>query len=163
MAKQTYIGIRRECAPAAFDALLPHVLTIRTMQEKCAPMGSDDFALEIAVKSLETTAYHFTRRVRFYDQTRPIRKFGQNFYEGLGDCVEAGRAFMKLRPYWVALSRLQQQCTPFGRDYLAMDIAKQGLETAIYHFTQVTGFYGDRGDSAGIRPHHPWEVRGGGT
>lgn len=158
MARQTYIGIKPEFAVQAFDALLPHVLIIRAMQEKCAPMGADDFALEIAVKSLETSAYHFTRRVHFYEATRPRRSFGQNYFEGLGDRAEAGRAFLKLRPYWADLTRLQQQCAPFGRDYLAMDIAKQGLETAAYHFIQVEQFYGDRGDAAGIRPLYPWEL-----
>lgn len=158
MARQTYVGIKPEHAVAAFDALLPHVLLIRGMQGKCAPMGADDFALEIAVQSLETSAYHFTRRVRFYDQTRVRRAFGQNYFEGLGDRTEAGRAFVALRPYWADLSRLQQQCSPFGRDYLAIDIAKQGLETAAYHFTHAEHFYGTRGDSAGRGPDMPWDI-----
>lgn len=161
MVRQTYVGILPSHAVAAFDALLPHVLLIRAMQKRCAPMGADDCAPEIAVASLETSAYHFTRRVRFYEPTRPRRSFGQNYFEGLGDRPEAGRAFLKLRPYWAELTRLQQQCAPFGRDYLAVDIAKQGVETAAYHFTQVEHFYGDKGDSAGIRPLHSWEIREG--
>lgn len=158
MVARTYCGLGPNPV-REFDALVPHVLIIREMQTKCAPMSRDDFALEIAVKSLETSAYHFTRRPQFYDTTAVRRQHGQNYFEGLGDRAKAGRAFVRLRPFWAALSRLQQQCTPFGRDYLAMDISKQGLETAIYHFTQVTSFYGDRGDSAGARPLHPWEVR----
>ena len=44
---------------------------------------------------------------------------------------------------------MQRKCRPFGRDYLALDIAKQGLETAAYHFTREAAFYGLQGDGAG--------------
>jgi hypothetical protein len=44
---------------------------------------------------------------------------------------------------------MQGRCRPFGRDYLALDIAKQTLESAAFHFTRVASFYGAWGDGAG--------------
>ena len=41
-----------------------------------------------------------------------------------------------------ALRKLQQKCRPFGRDYLAIAIAIEALETTAYHFTRRPHFYG---------------------
>jgi hypothetical protein len=57
--------------------------------------------------------------------------------------------FDRLASYWAGLRRLQERCIPSGRDYLALDIAKQSLETAAYHFTRRAGFYGAKNDTAG--------------
>lgn len=59
-------------------------------------------------------------------------------YLGVPDAV---REFERLRPYVDQLRRLQRQCKPFGRDYLAIAIALDGLETAAYHFTKRPHFY----------------------
>lgn len=59
-------------------------------------------------------------------------------YLGVADPV---REFERLRPYVDQLRRLQRQCKPFGRDYLAIAIALDGLETAAYHFTKRPHFY----------------------
>lgn len=54
---------------------------------------------------------------------------------------EPVREFEALRPYVDHLRRLQRGCKPFGRDYLALAIALDGLETAAYHFTRRPHFY----------------------
>lgn len=59
-------------------------------------------------------------------------------YVGLGDPV---REFEALAPYVDQLRKLQQKCRPFGRDYLAIAIALDALETAAYHFTRRPHFY----------------------
>ena len=64
-------------------------------------------------------------------------------YVGLPDPV---RNFEELRPYVGQLRAMQRTCKPFGRDYLAIAIALDGLETAAFHFTRRPHFYGDRGD-----------------
>jgi hypothetical protein len=161
MVRLTYVGLGLvEAAVREFDALRPHVLVIRDMQAKCWPLGPDDMALQIAVDGLETAAYHFTRRRMYYEATKAEREHGRNYYEGLGERPEAWKAFDALAPYMADLRRLQGKCRPFGRDYLALDIAKQSLETAAYHFTQQAGFYGSKHDSSGpARPLNSWEVR----
>lgn len=150
MVRMTYVGLGdRASAVRAFDGLLPHVLMIRDLQALCWPRGPDDMALEIAVDGLETAAHHFTRRRLYYDGTRVVRDHGRNFYPGLGDRAEAIAAFETLQPYCAALRQLQHACRPYGRDYLALDIAKQCLESAAYHFTRIEAFYGAKGDGAG--------------
>ncbi len=64
-------------------------------------------------------------------------------YVGLSDPV---REFEALRPYAARLRALQRNCKPFGRDYHAIAIALDALETAAYHFTRRPHFYGDSGD-----------------
>jgi hypothetical protein len=146
----TYVGLGgKEAAVQAFDALLPHVREIRDLQALCWPMGPEDSALEIAIDGLETAAYHFTRRRLYYDATRVQRDYGRNHYPGPGGRAEAIAAFERLRPYARALGDLQRRCRPFGRDYLALDIAKQSLDSAAYHFTRIEAFYGAKADSAG--------------
>jgi hypothetical protein len=150
MVHRTRYGLGdRRAAVLEFDKLLPHVLQIRALQANCRPLGPEDEALQIAVDALETAAYHFTRRRLYYEVAGVQRDYGRNYYPALGDRAEAVAAFEGLAPYWVALTRLQGQCRPFGRDYLALDIAKQGLDTAAYHFTRIDHFYAARGDSSG--------------
>lgn len=60
-------------------------------------------------------------------------------YIGLADPI---REFEALRPYVDELRRLQRKCKPFGRDYLALAIALDAVETAAYHFTRRPSFYG---------------------
>jgi hypothetical protein len=62
-------------------------------------------------------------------------------YPGLRDPIGE---FEALRPYVDQLRKLQQQCRPFGRDYLAIAIALDGLESAAYHFTRRPHFYAGR-------------------
>jgi hypothetical protein len=50
-----------------------------------------------------------------------------------------------LRPYVVRLRDLQRRCKPFGRDYHAIAIAIDALETAAYHFTRRPHFYANEG------------------
>ncbi len=59
-------------------------------------------------------------------------------YVGLNDPI---REFEALRPYVEQLRRLQQKCRPFGRDYLAIAIAIDALETTAFHFTRRPHFY----------------------
>lgn len=81
-------------------------------------------------------------------------------YVSLGDPKDAVRAFSSLAPYATELRRLQASCKPFGRDYHAMAIALDGLESAAYHFTRWPNFFSARGDAAGLgapRPRAPKE------
>lgn len=154
MVHRTYVGLGPpERAVGAFEALAPHVAELFALQTECAPHGPDHAALGIALDGVETAAYHFTRRRHFYDRLRAAAPAAQVGNGRLADRREACRAFAALEPYVRALRRLQQQCRPFGRDYLALDIAKQSLETAAFHFTRIEAFYGCKGDGAGtFRP-----------
>lgn len=150
MVRITYTGLGdKEAAIREFDALKPHVLLIRALQAKCWPLGPDDMALEIAVDGLESAAFHFTRRPLYFDATRVQRQHGQNFYEGLGHRAAAIQAFEGLAPYASRLRALQGSCRPYGRDWMALDIPRQCLGSATYHFTKIAAFYGAKGDSAG--------------
>jgi hypothetical protein len=44
------------------------------------------------------------------------------------------------------LRALQRGCRPFGRDYHAIAVTLDALETTAYHFTRRPHFYGDGGD-----------------
>jgi hypothetical protein len=150
MVRMTYAGLGdRYAAVRTFDGLKPDVLLIRALQAKCWPLGPDDMALQIAVNGLESAAFHFTRRPLYFDTTRVQRQPGQKFFEGLGGQAAAVQAFEKLSPYAHRLRALQGQCRPFGRDWLALDIPRQCLGSAAYHFTRAAHFYGAKGDSAG--------------
>ncbi len=70
-------------------------------------------------------------------------------YYGLGSREAAVTKFDTLKPFWAELRRLQGQCKPFGRDYLALGIALDALETAAFHFTRRPHFYGSQSDSVG--------------
>ena len=63
-------------------------------------------------------------------------------YIGIGDAV---RVFEDLTPYARRLRELQSRCKPFGRDYHALAIAIEGLESAAYHFTRRPHFYAAEG------------------
>lgn len=64
-------------------------------------------------------------------------------YVGLGDAV---RRFEALQPYVNELRAMQRACKPFGRDYLAIAIAIDGLDSAAYHFTRRPHFYAAKGE-----------------
>lgn len=53
--------------------------------------------------------------------------------------------FEKLKPLVAELRALQRRCKPFGRDYHALAVAIDGLETAAFHFTRQPRFFGDGG------------------
>lgn len=56
-------------AIAAFDALSPYAKALRLMQGGCRPFGQDYKAIAIALESLDTAAFHFTRLAHFYGST----------------------------------------------------------------------------------------------
>ena len=64
-------------------------------------------------------------------------------YIGISDPVPQ---FEALSGYDAQLRAMQRKCKPFGRDYMAIAIALDGLETAAFHFTRRPHFYGDRGE-----------------
>jgi hypothetical protein len=70
-------------------------------------------------------------------------------YRGLGDLEAAIRAFDELRPFHARLRAMQRNCKPFGRDYHAIAITLDALETTAYHFTRRPHFYGAGADAAG--------------
>ena len=74
-------------------------------------------------------------------------------YVGLGDKEAAISAFDRLKPLVSELRELQSKCKPFGRDYMAIAVSLEALDTTAYHFTRRPHFYGARSDSAGlVRP-----------
>lgn len=156
MVHRTYYGLGPpDAAVRAFEGLKPYAVELLALQSECPPLGPGYMALGVALDGLQTAAYHFTRRRDFYHEleaTRPPYREGNN---RLGDRTEAIAAFRALAPYVHQLSKLQFMCRPFGRDYCALDIAKQCLDTAAFHFTREERFYAARSDSAGpIRPAH---------
>jgi len=56
------------------------------------------------------------------------------------------KAFEDLRPFVSRLRNMQRQCKPFGRDYHAIAIAIDGLESCAYHFTRRPHFYAASGE-----------------
>lgn len=64
MVRRTYTGLRDPIGK--FEALTPFVDQLRAMQRNCKPFGRDYLAIAITLESLDTTAYHFTRRPHFY-------------------------------------------------------------------------------------------------
>ena len=153
MVHRTYAGLGApDAATREFDSLRPWVLELLGLRAECAPLSADDMAIGIALDGLRTAAYHFTRRADFYFELQaPPRQPPGN--RRLSDRREAIAAFKALTPYSDRLRQMRLRCRPFGRDYLALDIAHQGLETAAFHFTGEAAFYGARSDSSGpIRP-----------
>lgn len=153
MVHRTYAGLGAPDAAARdFDALRPYVRAIWGLQAVVGYFTRDGSALDIALDSLQTAAFHFTRRPHFYGPKAPLEDAAD-----LRDRAVVAGAFEALRPYASALRHLQSRCRPFGRDWQALNVAVQGLETTAFHFTGVPHFYGSRGDSAGpVRP--PGEV-----
>ena len=66
-------------------------------------------------------------------------------YPGVPD---AQRKFEELRPLVEQLREMQRGCRPFGRDYHAIAIALEAIETTAFHFTREPHFYTARGHSA---------------
>lgn len=150
MVHRTYVGLGPpEAAVREFAALEPWVLTMLGLQAECAQLGPDHMAVGIALDGLRTAAFHFTRRPDFYHALSAPPGGGGPGNGRLADPAEAVAAFQALEPYNAALRRLQFRCRPFGRDYLALDIARQSLETCAFHFTREANFYRARADSAG--------------
>lgn len=151
MVARTYVGLGpRDVAIGEFHRLTPHVVEMLALQAECPPMGPDHMAMEIALDGLDTAAFHFTRRPQFYFQIeRPPYRQGNG---RLMDRVAAAAAFQSLDPYVRALRDMQFRCRPFGGDYLALALALDGLDTAVYHFIRETSFYGSTDPSGPVRP-----------
>lgn len=151
MAHRTYYGLGpADAAVREFDTLRPYVGQMLDLQRECVSMGPDYMAMAIALDGLQTAAYHFTRRPDFYHALQEAAPPpGGGGERRLADKAQAISAFQGLKPYADRLRQLQGQCRPFGHDYLALDIAKQSLETAAFHFTREHAFYGSKSDSAG--------------
>ena len=66
----------------------------------------------------------------------------QRSYPGITNPEEA---FQELAPLVRRLRDLQHACRPFGRDYHAIAVALQALDTTAYHFTRRPHFYGSSG------------------
>jgi hypothetical protein len=145
MVQRTYTGLGPpEAAARDFEGFRPHVRFMWGLQARVGFFSGDGSALDIALDSLQTTAFHFTRRPRFYGARDPAPAAPDLRDRGCGPQV-----FEQLRPYAAGLRGLQGRCRPFGRDWQAINVAVQGLETAAFHFTQTPQFYGSRSDSAG--------------
>lgn len=54
--------------------------------------------------------------------------------------------FEALRPLAERLRQMQTRCRPFGRDYHAIALALDGLDTAAYHFTRRPHFFAGGGE-----------------
>jgi hypothetical protein len=154
MVHRTYYGLGPGDAPVReFEGLTPHVVEMLELRQECVPFSPDYMAMGIALDGLQTAAYHFTRRRHFY---HPLEETARTRREGngrLSDRREAMAAFEGLAPYNQQLHALMYRCRPFGRDYLALDVARLSLDTAAFHFTRVPAFYGSKSDSSGpVRP-----------
>jgi hypothetical protein len=145
MVHRTYHGLGApEAAARDFEALRPYVRALWGLQAAVGYFTRDGSAIDIALDSLQTAVFHFTRRRHFYGPRDPLADAAD-----LRERAAVPGAFEALRPYAQKLRLLQGRCRPFGRDWQAINIALQGLETMAFHFTQVEQFYGARGDSAG--------------
>ncbi|MGH6908571.1 MAG: hypothetical protein ACREE0_22960 [Phenylobacterium sp.] len=150
MVRMTYVGLGAvDAAVREFELLTPHVRDLLALQRECKPLSADHAALGIALDAVETAAFHFTRRRYFYHAVREDEGGRGGGNGRLGDRMEALKAFKALAAYHGALGAMQRRCRPFGRDYLAIEIAKQGLDTAAYHFTREESLYGAKGDGGG--------------
>ena len=67
----------------------------------------------------------------------------QRAYVGVSDPVTR---FEELKPLVDRLRALQRNCKPFGRDYHAIAIALDAMDSTAYHFTRRPHFYAARGD-----------------
>jgi hypothetical protein len=57
-------------------------------------------------------------------------------------------AFAGLRPFRDALIEMQNQCRPFGPDFLILEAVKRALDTAAHHFTGEPSFFAARPDQS---------------
>jgi hypothetical protein len=150
MVRMTYVGLGpADAAVREFELLTTYVRELMALQRECRPLSADHAALGIALDAVETAAFHFTRRRYFYHDVRADAAGRHEGNSRLADRTEAVKAFKALAGYHGALGAMQRRCRPFGRDYLALEIAKQGLDTAAFHFTREESFYGAQGDGAG--------------
>ena len=150
MVRHTYYGLGgQESAVREFEGLTAYAADLVALRGDCEAGDLDDAALGIAFDGLETAAYHFTRRRNFYHVVEAglVRRQGGN--GRLGERAEAVSAFQGLSPHVVKIRGLMSRCRPFGRDYLALKISIDSLETAAFHFTRVAAFYSAKADSAG--------------
>lgn len=149
MVHRTYAGLGApEAAARDFEALRPYVRALWGLQAAVGDFTRDGSAIDITLDSLQTAAFHFTRQPNFYGPRSPLADAAD-----LRERAAVAGAFEALRPFARTLRHLQSRCRPFGRDWLALNVAVQGLETTAFHFTGVPHFYGSRGDSAGpVRP-----------
>lgn len=150
MVARTYVGLGpRDAAIGSFNGLSPYVVELLDLQAECLPLGPDYMAMGIALDGLDTAAFHFTRRRDFYFQIeRPPYREGNR---RLKDPVAAAAAFQALDPYVHALRDMRFRCRPFGADYMALTIALEGLDTAVYYFIRETSFYGSTDPSGPVR------------
>jgi hypothetical protein len=156
MVHRAYSGLGPpDAAVRAFEGLRPHVEALCQLRAECGEDLRDRYVFDIALEALDTTAYHFTRRQFFFERVRYAHRDTPPTNGRLRDREEAERAMEDLRPYSRALGNLQYQCRPFGRDYLALEIAKNGLDTVAYHFTRIPSFFGLHGDASGSRRPPP--------
>lgn len=150
MVARTYYGVGPlEVAVAKFNGLAPYASEMLSLEAECAPGSPDSMAMAIAFDGLETTAFHFTRRRNFY---RPLESERPACREGNGrlkDPDAAALVFDAFVPYANTLRLMQGGCRPFGRDYLAIAIAQESLDTAAFHFTRQARFFGAKSDSSG--------------
>lgn len=145
MVHRTYLGLgTMEAAAREFEALRPQVRLLWGLQAQVGFFSADGSAIEVALDALQTTVFHFTRQAHFFGERDPAPAA-----PSLTDRASAQSAFAALRPYHQRLRTLQGRCRPFGRDWQALNVALQGLETAAFHFTGTPQFYGSQGDSAG--------------
>ncbi len=145
MVQRTYAGLGSpDAAVRDFELLRPYVRALWGLQATVGYFTRDGAALDIALDSLQTAAFHFTRRPHFYGARDPLANAAD-----LRERSAVAGAFEALRPYANALRLMQGRCRPFGRDWQAIQVALQGLETTTFHFTHVAEFYGARSDSAG--------------
>lgn len=72
---------QRAVVAMVFEALRPYAQALRHLQSRCRPFGQDWRALDIALKGLETAAFHFTRVPHFYgdrgDSAGAVRPLGE--------------------------------------------------------------------------------------
>jgi hypothetical protein len=54
--------------------------------------------------------------------------------------------FEALAPFVERLRQMQMRCRPFGRDYHAIAITLDALETTAFHFTRRPHFYAASGN-----------------
>ncbi|MES2343660.1 MAG: hypothetical protein V4597_18480 [Pseudomonadota bacterium] len=148
MVARTYAGLGPpDAAVTKFNNLSPYVLQMMELQAECVQFSPDYLAISIALDGVETAAFHFTRRPHFYSHLeRPAAREGNG---RLKDPKEAAAAFDALVPYANALRLMQGGCRPFGRDYMAIAIAQETLDSAAFHFTREARFFGSKSDSAG--------------
>ncbi|ODT86695.1 hypothetical protein [Phenylobacterium sp. SCN 70-31] len=149
MVHRTYAGLGSpDLAIPAFNKLTPWAKRLLELQGQFDRFTAGWLAFGIAIEALETTAYHFTRRPRFYERLSEEMTPAPGT-SLLGQPAEVIKTFIGLTPYHDALISMLQQCRPMGRDYMAILIAKDGLDSAAYHFTREDRFFAPRSDSTG--------------